>query len=79
MLILSCSYVNSNLGKYMERHGIRPDSKAFQLLTRLLTMDPIKRLTGIPFQKISIRRHLSFRSSFRRDERCILQRRSSTH
>ena len=33
----------------MEKHSIRSDSRAFQLLTRLLTIDPIKRLTGIEF------------------------------
>ena len=30
----------------MDKHNVRSDSRAFQLLTRLLTMDPIKRLTG---------------------------------
>lgn len=30
----------------MDKHNIRPDSGAFKLLTRLLTMDPIKRLSG---------------------------------
>ncbi len=31
----------------MDKHNIRSDSRAFQLLTRLLTIDPTKRLTGI--------------------------------
>jgi hypothetical protein len=31
----------------MEKHSIRSDSRAFQLLTRLLTIDPTKRLSGI--------------------------------
>ena len=30
----------------MEKHSIKSDSRAFQLLTRLLTMDPTKRLSG---------------------------------
>ena len=30
----------------MDKHSIRSDSRAFQLLTRLLTIDPIKRLSG---------------------------------
>jgi len=30
----------------MDKHNIRSDSRAFQLLTRLLTIDPTKRLTG---------------------------------
>ena len=40
----------------MDKHNIRSDSRAFQLLTRLLTIDPIKRLTGnriILFQILS--------------------------
>ncbi len=31
----------------MDKHNIRSDSRAFQLLTRLLTIDPTKRLTGL--------------------------------
>ena len=31
----------------MAKHGIRSDSRAFQLLTRLLTIDPTKRLSGM--------------------------------
>ena len=31
----------------MDKHGIRSDSRAFQLLTRLLTIDPTKRLTAL--------------------------------
>ena len=30
----------------MDKHGIKSDSRAFQLLTRLLTTDPIKRLSS---------------------------------
>ena len=33
----------------MEKHNIRSDSRAFQLLIRLLTMDPLKRITGNSF------------------------------
>jgi len=40
------SYANCSLNKYMEKHNIRSDSRAFQLLTRLLTIDPTKRLSG---------------------------------
>ena len=44
--LASSSYVNCNLSTYMEKHKVRSDSRAFQLLISLLTMDPIKRLTG---------------------------------
>lgn len=40
------NYGNNSLGKYMERHKIKSDSKAFQLLSRLLTMDPTRRITS---------------------------------
>ncbi|GAB1605365.1 cyclin-dependent kinase 8-like isoform X3 [Argonauta hians] len=40
------NYVNCNLIKYMEKHKIKPDSKAFMLLQKLLTMDPTKRITS---------------------------------
>lgn len=40
------SYVNCSLVKYMDRHKIKPDSKAFHLLQRLLLMDPNKRITS---------------------------------
>lgn len=40
------SYAYCSLSKYMEKHNIRSDSRAFVLLTRLLTIDPIKRITG---------------------------------
>jgi len=56
------SYANCSLSKYMDKHNIRADSRAFQLLTRLLTIDPIKRLTG---NRISlfISPNISFRLS----------------
>jgi hypothetical protein len=41
------SYANCSLNKYMDKHNIRSDSRAFQLLTRLLTIDPTKRLSGM--------------------------------
>ncbi|CAF5206993.1 unnamed protein product, partial [Rotaria magnacalcarata] len=41
------NYANCSLSKYMEKHNIRSDSRAFQLLTRLLTIDPIKRLSAL--------------------------------
>ncbi|XP_076445757.1 cyclin-dependent kinase 8-like isoform X4 [Babylonia areolata] len=40
------SYVNCNLMKYMEKHKVKADSKAFHLLQKLLTMDPVKRITS---------------------------------
>lgn len=40
------SYVNCALAKYMEKHKIRHDTKEFALLTKLLTMDPTKRITS---------------------------------
>ncbi|XP_071112294.1 cyclin-dependent kinase 8-like isoform X2 [Haliotis cracherodii] len=40
------SYVNCNLMKYMEKHKVKSDSKAFHLLQKLLTMDPTKRITS---------------------------------
>ncbi|CAF0946752.1 unnamed protein product [Brachionus calyciflorus] len=39
------NYQNCSLAKYMEKHKIRSDSKEFILLTKLLTMDPLKRIT----------------------------------
>ncbi len=41
------SYANCSLNKYMDKHNIRSDSRAFQLVTRLLNIDPTKRLSGI--------------------------------
>ncbi|KAL4233550.1 Cyclin-dependent kinase 8 [Mactra antiquata] len=40
------NYGSCNLTKYMEKHKIKPDSKAFHLLQKLLTMDPTKRITS---------------------------------
>jgi len=40
------SYQAYSLAKYMERHRIKPDSKSFQLLSKLLIMDPVKRITS---------------------------------
>ena len=40
------NYANCSLIKYMERHKIKPDSKAFHLLQKLLLMDPNKRITS---------------------------------
>ncbi|KAK0181611.1 hypothetical protein PV327_003882 [Microctonus hyperodae] len=39
-------YANCSLTKYMDRHKIKPDSKAFNLLQKLLMMDPNKRITS---------------------------------
>ena len=43
---LHCSYASCSLVKYMDRHRIKPDSKAFLLLQKLLIMDPTKRITS---------------------------------
>ncbi|KAL5275232.1 CDK19 family protein [Megaselia abdita] len=40
------NYANCSLSKYMERHKIKPDTKAFSLLQKLLLMDPNKRITS---------------------------------
>eukprot|EP00095_Tigriopus_kingsejongensis_P010394 maker-scaffold1615_size33485-snap-gene-0.15 protein:Tk10394 transcript:maker-scaffold1615_size33485-snap-gene-0.15-mRNA-1 annotation:"mitogen-activated protein kinase erk-a" len=40
------NYQNCSLIKYMDRHRIKPDSKAFLLLQKLLLMDPTKRITS---------------------------------
>ncbi|ESO87234.1 hypothetical protein LOTGIDRAFT_210630 [Lottia gigantea] len=40
------TYGNCNLMKYMEKHKVKSDSKAFSMLQKLLTMDPTKRMTS---------------------------------
>ncbi|XP_055350445.1 cyclin-dependent kinase 8-like [Paramacrobiotus metropolitanus] len=40
------NYASCSLTKYTEKHKIKSDSRAFQLLSRLLIMDPTKRLTS---------------------------------
>ncbi|XP_071801680.1 cyclin-dependent kinase 8-like isoform X3 [Asterias amurensis] len=40
------NYTSSCLIKYMEKHKIKPETRAFQLLSKLLTMDPTKRMTA---------------------------------
>lgn len=40
------NYSNCSLVKYMDRHKIKPDSKSFHLLQKLLLMDPNKRITS---------------------------------
>lgn len=40
------NYVSASLWKYMEKHKVKQDSKAFQLLSKLLVMDPNKRITS---------------------------------
>jgi len=40
------NYVNASLWKYMEKHKVKQESKAFQLLSKLLVMDPNKRITS---------------------------------
>lgn len=45
-VVLIFSYTTCSLVKYMERHKIKPDSKSFHLLQKLLLMDPNKRITS---------------------------------
>ncbi|KFD54089.1 hypothetical protein M514_05108 [Trichuris suis] len=40
------NYINCNLQKYMEKHKVKGDCRAYQLLQRLLTMDPTKRVSA---------------------------------
>ncbi|KAK3097208.1 hypothetical protein FSP39_007503 [Pinctada imbricata] len=40
------NYSTCSLVKYMDKHKVKPDTKQFQLLQRLLTMDPTKRITS---------------------------------
>ncbi|KAM8832174.1 cyclin-dependent kinase 19 isoform 3-T3 [Spinachia spinachia] len=40
------TYATSSLIKYMEKHKVKPESKVFLLLQKLLTMDPTKRITS---------------------------------
>ncbi|CAB3977299.1 cyclin-dependent kinase 8 isoform X2 [Paramuricea clavata] len=40
------SYHGLQLSSYMEKYKVHPDSKAFQLLGKLLVMDPNKRMTA---------------------------------
>lgn len=40
------NYSTCSLMKYMDRHKIKPESKAFHLLDKLLLMDPTKRITS---------------------------------
>ncbi|KRY37585.1 Cyclin-dependent kinase 8 [Trichinella spiralis] len=40
------AYLNSNLQKYMEKHKVKSECRAFLLLQKLLTMDPTKRISA---------------------------------
>jgi len=40
------NYGANSLAKYMDRHKVKSDSKAFILLSKLLTIDPTKRITS---------------------------------
>jgi len=40
------NYMTCCLQKYMEKHKVKPETRAFQLLHKLLTMDPTKRITS---------------------------------
>lgn len=40
------NYATASLAKYMDKHKVKSDSKAFILLSKLLTMDPLKRITS---------------------------------
>ena len=74
-LFVCFSYTNCSLGKYMEKHNVRAESRAFQLLTRLLTIDPTKRLTGTDRFSLPLDDFDFFSSG--RNEWFLLQRRSS--
>ena len=49
------NYTNCSLIKYMERHRIKPDRKDFQLLQKLLIMDPTKRITSEQAMQVSFK------------------------
>ena len=51
------NYSNCSLVKYMERHRIKPDRKDFQLLQKLLIMDPTKRITSEQAMQVIFLRH----------------------
>lgn len=40
------NYVNYSLVRYMDKHKLKQDTRAFQLLAKLLNMDPKKRLSA---------------------------------
>jgi len=40
------NYVNNSLVRYMDKHKLKQDTRAFQLLAKLLHMDPKKRLSA---------------------------------
>ncbi|ELT95890.1 hypothetical protein CAPTEDRAFT_224421 [Capitella teleta] len=40
------NYINCSLMKYMDKHKVKADSKAFALLQKMLIMDPNKRITS---------------------------------
>ncbi|KRZ28838.1 Cyclin-dependent kinase 8 [Trichinella pseudospiralis] len=40
------AYLSSNLQKYMEKHKVKSECRAFLLLQKLLTMDPTKRISA---------------------------------
>lgn len=43
---LRSTYQSCSLQRYMEKHGVKADMTAFQLLSRFLVMDPNKRITS---------------------------------
>jgi serine/threonine protein kinase len=43
---MDCSYDGCSLNKYMDKHKVKSDSRDFQLLQRLLTMDPTRRISA---------------------------------
>lgn len=40
------NYAHCSLIRYMDKHKVKADSKAFQLLSKLLIVDPMKRITS---------------------------------
>ena len=61
------TYSTCSLAKYMERHKIKPDSKAFHLLQKLLLMDPNKRITSEPVPYTHLFYKIQFNYDFKRN------------
>ena len=56
------------LQKYMEKHKVKPETRAFQLLQKLLTMDPTKRITSE-----QVRREMGVRGRVETCECCLIR------
>ncbi len=54
------NYQHASLQRYMDKNKIKSDTKAFNLLQKLLTMDPTKRISAQeslddPYFKVSLK------------------------